>query len=672
MIRKKFLIYTVCSLVMIFSNIYTNNSQVLAATENTNYSQNTNITVNQSENTYNSDISTVSNNIYASAGITQRDAANKYMNVTTTNGDALSSNYINSNNGKSTTDYAKITYKSDSTSQKMQTAFGDNTTQLNTFLGKYGNKSDTEVNSALDRLSAIQKQAADILNSANSSYATQGTNLAFITNGTEFAAIVQQALSGNTSNLTPEQIQTLADLAQEYSNYTGDRNILPKTLQDIELAIEKAGQDGKDAVVTIKPNTRTFRYITKVRYTVTDKDTGEAVGLAVPDNSKTQQLFTQYNATYDAKWKQATGGSIPALQTVGNGIYEMDFETPIKATDNPWKKILADDGWQVTGADPYAGDFAAVAAFNMEKSSRTLQVKIDVIGNTCSCIEKITDATYPIGKTDVAGTYTFNKYDQSFETGWYIDGFKTRNGDLEESYGVVPNRVMEREEYENDDNDTRYRTITHNNMPFHSNKYNFEGSENSSKGSDVYKTWNQGDSTYFAKGVGYGLQIMDSTYDGKNCRDIKFKIAKVRHWDYRDDIVTGSEAYSSNGASGTSGDGDIGAAVMQRYKLSDAANIDLVTFDRSDTGKVESNVVNGYCKVKETPVWRAPDQVREGIFNTVTWTLSPLEGSWQIPVLGPTGDSGNMRGAINGANNEIGANKNITDITNNSKLPTGP
>lgn len=205
---------------------------------------------------------------------------------------------------------------------------------------------------------------------------------------------------------------------------------------------------------------------------------------------------------------------------------------------------------------------------------------------------------------------------------------------------------MEREEHDGKDK-TTYSTRENIDMPFHSNNYNFSGSVHSSQGNDVYKTWNEdnGDDEsdeYYAKDSGYGYQIMDSTYDGEYCRD---------------DVVLGLEAYPSNGASGTKGDGDIGAAVMQRYKLSDAAGVDLVTFDRNDTGKVESKVVNGYCKVKETPVWRAPDQVREGIFNTVTWTLSPLKGSWQIPVLGPTGDSGNMRGVINGANNEIGSNK---------------
>lgn len=662
MIRKKIYIYAISALVVVFSSICFNNTKVLAYYNSTNYERNPEITENQSENTYNTDVSTVANNIYSSAGITQRNAANKYLNVTTSSGDALSSNYINSNNGKAVTDYAKISYKSDPTSQKMQTTFGDNTVQLNSFLGKYGEKSDSEINSALDRLSAIQQQAADILKGANSSYVSQGTNITYITNGTEFAAIVQQALSGNTSNLTPEQIQTLADLAQEYSDYTGDRNILPKTLKDIELAIEKAGQDGKDAVVTIKPNTRTFRYITKVRYTVTDKDTGEAVGLAIPDNAKTQQLFSEYNSTYDAKWKKATGGSIPTLQSVGDGVYEMDFETPIKNTVNPWKKILDDDGWQVTGADPYAGDFAAVAAFNMDKSSRTLQVKIDVIGNTCTAKEKITDATYPTGKTDVPGRYTFDTYDSSYETGNYISGFNRKNGNIKESYGKVPNRVMEREERETDDK-TEYSSKEHTNMPFHSNNYDFTGSVHSSQGDDIYKIWDEdSDDEYYAKDSGYGYQIMDSTYDGEYCRDIKFKLAKVRHWDYRDDLVVGSEAYPSSGASGTSGEGDIGAAIIQRYKLSDAAGVDLVTFDKGN----ESNVVNGYAKVKETPTWRQPDEVREGTFNTVMWTLSPLEGSWQIPVLGPTGNSGNMRGVINGANNKVGSNKNIDDVTNNT------
>ena len=161
---------------------------------------------------------------------------------------------------------------------------------------------------------------------------------------------------------------------------------------------------------------------------------------------------------------------------------------------------------------------------------------------------------------------------------------------------------------------------------------------------------------------------MDSTYDGKYCRDIKFKIAKVRHWDYKDDLVVGEEAYSSNGANGTSGDGDIGKAVIQRYRLSDSKSYDLVTFDEGN----ESSVVNGYAKVKETPIWRQPDEVREATFNTVVWTLSPLEGSWQITVLGPTGDSGNMRGVINGANNKISKNANIEDITNNSILSTAP
>ncbi|WP_026887965.1 hypothetical protein [Clostridium beijerinckii] len=344
----------------------------------------------------------------------------------------------------------------------------------------------------------------------------------------------------------------------------------------------------------------------------------------------------------------------------------MDFETPIKQTDNLWKKILDDDGWQVTGADPYAGDFAAVAAFNMEKSSRTLQVKIDVIGNTCTAKEKITDATYPTGKTDVAGRYTFDTYASSYETGNYISGFNRKNGDLKEMYGKVPNRVMEREEHDGKDK-TTYSSREISDMPFHSNNYNFNGSTNSSEGDDVYKTWDEehGDNeedVYYAKDSEYGYQIMDSTYDGEYCRDIKFKLAKVRHWDYRDDLVLGSEAYPSNGASGTKGDGDIGAAVIQRYKLSDTAGVDLVTFDKGN----ESNVVNGYAKVKETPTWRQPDEVREGTFNTVTWTLSPLEGSWQIPVLGPTGNSGNMRGVINGANNEIGSNKNIDDITNNT------
>ena len=209
---------------------------------------------------------------------------------------------------------------------------------------------------------------------------------------------------------------------------------MPQSIKDIELAIEKAGKDGKDAVVSITPNIRTFRYVTKVRYTVTDKDTGEAVGLSTLDNQKTQQLFSKYNSIYDVKWKAATGSSIPSIKTVGTGIYEMDFETPIKATSNCWKKILDDNGWQVTGSDPNAGDFAIIVTFNMEKSSRTLQVKIDVIGKVCTAKEKITDATYPTGKTGEAGTYTFNNYKKSYAIGYYIDEFDEDDGDIIEEY----------------------------------------------------------------------------------------------------------------------------------------------------------------------------------------------------------------------------------------------
>ncbi|WP_160692562.1 hypothetical protein [Clostridium sp. C2-6-12] len=664
MIRKKLYIYTISIMVSIFSSICVNNTKVLAAVENTNYQQNIEITENQGENTYNVDSTTATNNMLSSAGITNRIQANKYLNVTTRDGQTITKEYLQKNSGKSVTDYATISYKNDSTSQGLSTAFGTNGVGLNNFLNKYGDLSSADFAVQVQKLNDAQKVYSYYANSIDNSSSSTVSNGSATMNGMSLALKIQNIIENKGNNITPEQLEKLEELYNDVINNGGDPDYPMPSPQDMEFAIEKAGQDGKDAVVSIKPNTRLFRYVTRVRFSITDKNTGEPVD-ATPNFSKTQALFAQYNSIYNERWMNATGQSVPNIKVIGSGIYEMDFETPIKATSNPWKNILDTPGWQVTGADPSASDFAAVGDFTLTPSSRTLQVKIDVIGNVCTAIEKITDATYPTGKTDVPGRYAFNKYDSSYETGNYISGFNRKNGSIKESYGKVPNRVMEREEMETDDK-TEYSTKEHINMPFHSNKYNFTGSVHSQQGADIYKTWDEdsGDDKYYAKDSGYGYQIMDSTYDGEYCRDIKFKVAKVRHWDYRDDLVLGAEAYPSNGASGTRGNGDIGAAVMQRYKLSDAANVDLVTFDRNDTSKVESNVVNGYCKVKETHIWRQPDKVEEATFATATWTLSPLEGEIQIP---PQTRQGNMQGVINGANNEIAGNKNIQDITNSTK-----
>lgn len=662
---KKILIYIISALCVSCSTILPSNINVYAAV---NTGQVTDIKENQSETTYNSDVRTATNNMLSGAGITNRNRAYNNLTITTKTGEEVTSDYIASHGNEPVSNYTTISYKSDSDSQGLKNNFGNNGVGLNNFYNKYGDLSPTDFSAQIQKLSDSRQAYMDYVNSigANSSSSTQN-GTASITDGVNLGLILKTVIENKEGKYTPEQMEEANKRYQEYLNNGGDPdNAL--SIQDIEFNIAKAGLDGKDAVVDIKPNTRTFRYVTKVRYTITDKNTGEPITFATPDNRKTQALFAEYNSVYYQRWMDNAKQAIPNIVSKGNGVYEMDFETPIKATSNPWKNILDTPGWQVTGADPSASDFAAVGDFTLEKSSRTLQVKIDVIGNTCTAKEKITDATYPTGKSDQAGVYSYFTYDKSFETGTYIVDFDEDDGDLNERTGKIPNRVMERERRKEDD-ETVYKTVTHRNMPFHSNRYNFTGSEDSELDSnDAYKTWseNNGKDVFFAKGIGYGSQIMDSTFDGEYCRDIKFKVAKVRHWDYRDDLLTGAEAYPSNGSSGTSGDGDIGAAVYRRYTLSDEKSYDLVTFkkDGLDQTQVQKNVVNGYCEVKETPVWRQPDVVREGIFATATWTLSPLEGEIEIPA---KTKQGVMQGVINGANNEIGENKSINDITNNTK-----
>ena len=59
-------------------------------------------------------------------------------------------------------------------------------------------------------------------------------------------------------------------------------------------------------------------------------------------------------------------------------------------------------------------------------------------------------------------------------------------------------------EREKEEDEVEYDTIRHNNMPYRSNKYNFTGSVKSRESTDEYKYWKDGDSRFYAKGVGYG------------------------------------------------------------------------------------------------------------------------------------------------------------------------
>lgn len=672
MIRKKILKYTI-PICFALSFVLISQKPILAAvTDQTNTTNKNDVGMNQAESKYDANVTSAKNNILASVGLTNRNQADKYYDVTTTDGKAITSEYLKQNQGKPVADYAKISYKSDATSQQLQKIFGENTTQANDFLNRNSSASQQEFNAKLNRLSEIQteygKFAEKIKQNANSSSSSNATSFAGITNGTDLEIIsyvlnsINKSTGDNTSgvpcNLTPEEIQRITELASEWEKETGNRNILEMTPEEIELLIQKAGDNGKDASVELTPATRTFRSITRVRYTITERDSGNPVSLATPDNAKTQELFNRYDASYVSKWKNATGTSIPSIKSIGTGVYEIDFETPINATENKWKKILNE--W--TTVDNYASDFAGVGAFTITPSSTPLHVQVDVLGRTYSDTEVISSAIYPAGKvgSDNNGTYVFSKFKDSYEENWYISGVDKEEGYLKETYGKVPNRVAvvrKRVEEDDDDEETSYSISYKDNMPFHK-EYDFDGTEDDVKRPYGYNYWKEKVSSiktdyYYAKGVGDGDQIMSSTYDGKYCRDIKFRTTNVRHWNYRDDLVLGSEAYPS--------DNGINSAVMLRYKDGNKTE-DLVTYSGSD---VDSQVMKGYCDVKEADTWRQPSVVNdETVFSTAGWDLVPLSGKIWIPVQGPSGNSGNMHGVINGANNLIGDNRSSDEINN--------
>lgn len=155
-------------------------------------------------------------------------------------------------------------------------------------------------------------------------------------------------------------------------------------------------------------------------------------------------MFLQYERKWAAKYKTITGNSCPSLTKTGEGTFEMDFKTPIMATNNPWKNIV--NNWV---ANETASDFLGVAAFNVPAGPDPVEVNVKILGERCVYEQIVYPyCGYPTGHalgvptSNSGSNYSFSNFNQSFYYGYNNQFLSEYSNYLQKSFGPFLNNAI--------------------------------------------------------------------------------------------------------------------------------------------------------------------------------------------------------------------------------------
>lgn len=630
---KPILKYSLCVSAAMMSIVGLNSVSVLAAP---------NDSVNAGDDIFS--ITNAENNALKSMGIRDYETVKEHVDFFTPDGQIASQEYIQSVANKGNMEeYLVVKYKEDAESQKLGQIFGNNGSAMQDYLDKQGSGYTQHLDSLLD----IQKE---LMNVAGSTSTTEGgesfmswdpvTNKLTIKEGTEFSKVIN---SGD--------LDKLADLAEKWKELTGNGNLLSISAADLETIISKSDRT-EDVNMALTANKKTFNAITKVRFTITNKNTGAPATNVSVDQAGTDALFNEYNASWVSKYKTMTGTSLPSIQSVGGGVYEMDIAAQIYSLDDQWTKILKN--WTTNES---GGDFLGVGLFNITPSADPLEIKVQILGDKYTYYENVKEqGTYPTGHSaDVTSPsesndnsiYTFENFSQSYYYAMYEAIVDSETGKITETFGKVPNHNI----YAKKNTKTKYEWDTEYRIDHSADPEDYYRDSDGSATSFSYQK--EITETYYTKeikdegakyqgsesinnGGGLGDRPLYSVNDGEYVRDIWFRTQYIKYWDYKDEVLTGSEAYP---------DAPYIVSKMAHSSILAKYNKPLVRFaDEAD--RLKGKVMT---KEKESG-WAAPKKIESRTLKETTWVLAPLNGQIRIPVLTQTGS---MEGVINEAGMNI-------------------
>lgn len=628
--RKELLKYSLCisaSLIAAFGINYINVSAAIGDNQG-----------QTGDNNYS--VKNAQNNALVSMGIRDYDTVKNHVDFYTPDGKPATTEYIESVSNKGDmNEYLIVKYKDDAESQKLGQIFGSNGSALQNYLDTQGNNYTKN----LDQLLNIQQQMSNL---SGAIVTETGQDLFQWDQATQTMSIVKNAdFSKVIKNADADKLEELLRLWKEL---TGNDELFSMTLGELETIISKTDRL-EDVNKKLTANKKTYNAITKVRFTITNKATGGPATNVSVDSSTTAQLNAKYNSKWVSKYKSMTGQSMPNISQVGNGVFEVDFATPMYSMGDKWTKILKN--WTT---DSNASGFLGTGAFNITPSADPLQVKVEIIGDVYTYYENIdTQGTYPLGQNtrtnDEPTNYTYEKFKDSYYYGKYEYSVSSETGDITYVEGKVPNYKVKKKEnkYTTYKWETEYR-IDWSNYPISWDYYkNEDGTKKEFWYKDYYtvsyytkeifdigKRYDKTDS--INNGENRGDRPLYSVDDGSYVRDIWFKTQYVKYWDYKDELLPESEAYS---------DAPYIVSKKEHSSILPSDNKPLVRFAS------ESDRLKGKVMTKEkTSNWAAPKNISTRVLSTATWNLAPLSGKIQIPVITQIGS---MEGVINEADINI-------------------
>lgn len=270
-------------------------------------------------------VSNAQNNALNSMGFTDFDTAKTHVDFYTPDGKIVTDEYIKSvaDEGRMQ-EYLVVKYKDDPTSQKLGQVFGGNGAAAQAYLDRQG----SNYTQHLDQLLDIQRQMANL-----SGTIVNEKGQAFMSCNPETGQLTVLEGVDITKVINTGDANKLQELAKLWRELTGNNDILSMSPEDFEQMISKMDRP-EDVNAQLIANRRTYYSITKVRFTITNKNSGSPATNVSVDNATSAQLFSQYNSTWASKFRNATGQGVPSLVKTGPATFEMDFKTPIMSTSN--------------------------------------------------------------------------------------------------------------------------------------------------------------------------------------------------------------------------------------------------------------------------------------------------------------------------------------------------
>lgn len=314
--KNKILKYSFCVGAAIIGTLGFNNISVFAAP-----SDGSDESIGKEDYT----VSNAQNNALNSMGFTDFDTVKNHVDFYTPDGKIATDEYIKSvaDEGRMQ-DYLVVKYKDDPTSQKLGQIFGGNGAAAQAYLDRQG----SNYTQHLDQLLDIQRQMAQL---SGSIVTEQGQSFMSYDPVTGQLTLLEGV--DITKVINTGDANKLQELAKLWRDLTGNNDILSMSPEDFEQMISKMDRP-EDVNVKITPNKRTYYSITKVRFTITNKNSGSPATNVSVDNATSAQLFSQYNSSWASKFRNATGQGVPSLVKTGPATFEMDFKTPIMSTSN--------------------------------------------------------------------------------------------------------------------------------------------------------------------------------------------------------------------------------------------------------------------------------------------------------------------------------------------------